>query len=895
MSSSGAALDKKGSHQQQQKQQQKLPPRPLPPSSLTAAAAAAALEKKEKQQEAPFKKSNQPNAARAEGAKTNPPLSSGTTGNATGATGAAAKSPSPRPSSDSKTDSKKAASAASTLGIVKDPPTDEQKDKKDSHSNGKDLSKQEPRSNNGSNNLAEAAAAGATTNSKEEGRKRQQQEQQQIATIRRRRSKRVLEQDPIIAPGYGTRKDILRLTHELNWGNNDENNDNTNTTTLPDEVVEEIMKARGRGIRSSSRQREQQESAAAAVAATATPVSSAWADFMKEEGVLSGGGGGNKKDDGDKESDSSPNRSSKRKANPNDDEDNDQDNDNHDAKMAASGDTATGGDSDARHYVLPVEWEEMEVASSSKKKKPRATTSAQDSTAGGVLLQAGTLDANIVGRSKSSGSKSQKQQQQQAAAAFHCPIPTRILFPSNPIQILHVFTSCNAVHSFALATNGITYGWGRNECSQLGPLRNVAGGEQDNNKDDDDNNNDHEQDEEEDDDDNKKSSKKKSSKKKKTSTKEKDAAAAAASAGFPKNVYTPTEIDLPAPLRMAALGKSHSLFLLQDNTLFAVGANKSGQCSVKNYQEIVPTLRKCVLPDNVVLAQIACGEDFSMAISTAGHLYSCGSSQYGQLGTGETGEYFVTANKLAFTNVNVFERRTTFCHAPNEKLHTNSEVAKVVPIPNGRDILFQQVACGKHHTLLVEANTSSSSERPRVFSFGCGDYGCLGHGVQKDEYLPRMIGLFAKLPLGQVSEDSSFKVSAGAHCSLLQTPSGHVYYWGKHRSVGEAAMRPQLVDALANNQHVVTHCTAGGQTVVCSTSLGQTVAWGQGPHGELGLGKAKSSAKPTFVDSLNGIQVLDMAAGYGHTLFVVEKGAAGVAKLPQVDEDDLELLAGVAN
>mmetsp|Transcript_1004 Transcript_1004/g.1315 ORF Transcript_1004/g.1315 Transcript_1004/m.1315 type:complete len:128 (+) Transcript_1004:333-716(+) len=123
---------------------------------------------------------------------------------------------------------------------------------------------------------------------------------------------------------------------------------------------------------------------------------------------------------------------------------------------------------------------------------------------------------------------------------------------------------------------------------------------------------------------------------------------------------------------------------------------------------------------------------------------------------------------------------------------------------------------------------------------------------------------------------------------------GHVYYWGKHKSAGEAVMRPQMVDVLANNQHMVTQMAAGGQTVICSTSLAQTVAWGQGPHGELGLGKPKSSSKPTFVESLNGVHVVDVAAGYGHTLFVVrnveEEDRKAVDELLQVEEEDLEEL-----
>ena len=291
------------------------------------------------------------------------------------------------------------------------------------------------------------------------------------------------------------------------------------------------------------------------------------------------------------------------------------------------------------------------------------------------------------------------------------------------------------------------------------------------------------------------------------------------------------------------------------------------------------------------LPQVACGEDFSVALSSEGHVYTTGSAEFGQLGNGQTGESLIAANKIVFANCNVFTRRSTFCHAPAEKLYVNNDKAKVVPIV-GEDIRIQAIACGKHHALAVEAD--SPEMKPRVFSWGCGNYGCLGHGLQADEYYPRNIGSLFQVPTG----GGGVKVSAGAHCSLLQCGNGHVYYWGKHRSVGEAVMRPQVVDALANNGHVVTHCSAGGQTVVCTTSTSQTVAWGQGPHGELGIGAAKSSAKPTFVDALDGILLSGLACGYGHTLFVARNRSKdeveAVQKLEQVTEDDVEELVEAA-
>lgn len=82
--------------------------------------------------------------------------------------------------------------------------------------------------------------------------------------------------------------------------------------------------------------------------------------------------------------------------------------------------------------------------------------------------------------------------------------------------------------------------------------------------------------------------------------------------------------------------------------------------------------------------------------------------------------------------------------------------------------------------------------------------------------------------------------------------------------------------------------------MVVATKAGQCIAWGQGPHGELGLGEKKSSAKPTFVESLDGKMVKDLACGYGHTIFVVDENDA--KKLPELDtvaaEDLIDRLEG---
>ena len=415
--------------------------------------------------------------------------------------------------------------------------------------------------------------------------------------------------------------------------------------------------------------------------------------------------------------------------------------------------------------------------------------------------------------------------------AYDLAIPS-ILLPT--ILFTKVFTSCNACHMMAVDTLGNAYGWGRNELKQL-------------------------------------------------------------SDALPTVVAGPTLLEGISEVVDAAMGKSHTIALDSSHTLYAVGSNKVGQCGVKTSIETIPHWRKCIVPAGVKPMQVSCGEVLSVFISDQGDLYTTGSSEFGQLGNGDTGEYIQTAGKSSFANCNIFTLRSTFCHVPGEKLHGSAASSdKAVQMP-GEEIKLAHVACGKAHVIAVECQ--SKNHAPRVFSWGCGNYGSLGHGAQKDEHFPRLVG---NLSVGNLLKSNPpIKAIAGATCSMVLTQQGHVHYWGKHRSVGEAMMRPTLLAELANNGHVVTQVAAGAQTVVCSTKNAATVAWGQGPHGELGLEGKKSSAKPQFIATLDKCLVMGLACGYGSTLFIVQQGdkddAAAIKQIPVVCDSVIGDLAASKN
>lgn len=230
-----------------------------------------------------------------------------------------------------------------------------------------------------------------------------------------------IEEDPIIAPGYGRQTDLERLTAALN---------RESAVQLPVTAVEALMKAKGRGIRSSARTAETPSgrgTSGSAAAAAATPVSSAWADFMKEEGVNLNSGAAA----------ASAGTSQK----------NDQD-----EKKPAAVAEKTGTAAESRDY-LALPWDSKEPAN----KKARGPSSDE----GGYLVQAGTLDASIVGRGKLSAADF-------AAHSYHLARPTVLKLPT---LISKVFSAGHSVHAICLDANGQVYGWGRNEGQQLGISR----------------------------------------------------------------------------------------------------------------------------------------------------------------------------------------------------------------------------------------------------------------------------------------------------------------------------------------------------------------------------------------------------------------------------------------
>lgn len=169
------------------------------------------------------------------------------------------------------------------------------------------------------------------------------------------------------------------------------------------------------------------------------------------------------------------------------------------------------------------------------------------------------------------------------------------------------------------------------------------------------------------------------------------------------------------------------------------------------------------------------------------------------------------------------------------------------------------IAAGTAHVLAVDTEGW-------LWSWGCGNYGVLGHKVQQDEMRPRRVESFG----GRLLVLPNTPLAAGTTSSFAVAAGPQLYAWGKLKVNGDCSTSPaQLTDLSGWN---VRHMSCGPGTFAVAAD-NSAIAWGAAIAGELGQGASgkKSSANPVKVDALDGAHCLQTAAGVGFTAFLLRE------------------------
>ncbi|XP_063233987.1 probable E3 ubiquitin-protein ligase HERC1 isoform X2 [Bacillus rossius redtenbacheri] len=261
-----------------------------------------------------------------------------------------------------------------------------------------------------------------------------------------------------------------------------------------------------------------------------------------------------------------------------------------------------------------------------------------------------------------------------------------------------------------------------------------------------------------------------------------------------------------------------------DCEVYVCGSNSSHQVAEESQEKIlVPRLARAF--SNV--QQVEAGQYCTFVIHGDGSLSACGKGSYGRLGLGDSN------NQAQPKRVPV------------------SGVVKKVSSSKGSD----------GHTLALTAEG-------KVYSWGDGDYGKLGHGNSTTQKQPRLVG-------GALSRKEVKFVYAGYRHSAAITNEGELYTWGEgeHGRLGHGDYNGRNTPTLVRDLAGVGSVACGSAHTIALSEDGKTVwSFGSGDNGKLGHGDTLKVSRPKVVEALQGTTVRKVAAGSQFSLALTSGG-----------------------
>jgi len=318
-----------------------------------------------------------------------------------------------------------------------------------------------------------------------------------------------------------------------------------------------------------------------------------------------------------------------------------------------------------------------------------------------------------------------------------------------------------------------------------------------------------------------------------------------------------------------ATGKSHTLFLTSCGKVLAAGSNEQGQCGQGRKTGNLETPKLVVHDGAADIVSVACGAEFSVMLDKEGKVWTFGHPENGTLGHNDDGKFMQKANKVEFRceysplQVKVWVEKDT-----------KDKTVTPQPVPN-----IVKISCGPNHTVAITSEN-------KVYSWGFGGYGRLGHSETADELVPRLIKY-----LDGKNRGLKDVICGGSFNLGISEIPGMVNMWGIYTPSKEANMYPKPIQDLSGWNVRSIACNTKGWMAAADDAV---IASMPSPcSGELGTGeKKKSSAQPCIVDTLDGCYVLRLGAGPAHSLYIVRNQTdaekAKLNKFPLLDQSDME-------
>ena len=345
--------------------------------------------------------------------------------------------------------------------------------------------------------------------------------------------------------------------------------------------------------------------------------------------------------------------------------------------------------------------------------------------------------------------------------------------------------------------------------------------------------------------------------------------------------FTVTNMD---GVSQVIAGVSHSIFLMEDGTVKALGRNYYGQLGVEtNVGTNTPILTPTVIPGLLNVKRVVTGNHHTIALLEDGTVKAFGLNRTGQLGTitnnGNTNAnptpttipgLFGVKNIVAGSNhaLALMEDGTLKSFGSNYNgqlgIAANSGTTNPNPTPTTISGLFgvRDVVAGQNHTIaLMEDGT--------VIAFGHNEYGQLGIATNSGTTKPNP----TPTTISGLSGVKEIATRGGHTLALLGDGTVMAFGYNNYGQLGTIINNgttndnptPTIVPGLSDVNNVV----AGYGHSIAILSDGTVKTFGYNLYGQLGIGSYNTQSTPTDVPELFGAKSI---SAYNHNLALMNDG-----------------------
>ncbi|XP_047145857.1 probable E3 ubiquitin-protein ligase HERC4 isoform X1 [Hydra vulgaris] len=227
-----------------------------------------------------------------------------------------------------------------------------------------------------------------------------------------------------------------------------------------------------------------------------------------------------------------------------------------------------------------------------------------------------------------------------------------------------------------------------------------------------------------------------------------------------ENTEVPERITCLATIITGSCGDGFSILLNERGQVYSFGKNHNGQLGQSHEIQVSSVPR--VIGELPIIRQVSCGKQHTLALSADGHVFSWGSNEFGQVGINSKFHKYVSPQLVRdLSNCPIIQicagghhslaltiSGTIFAWGKNSfgQLGLGDQQDRLFPTKiqsmNGKHVRY--ISCGEEHSVLL---TSAG----RVYTFGCGSSGQLGHNEFEDQFIPKMVVDLMGTPVTQIA------------------------------------------------------------------------------------------------------------------------------------------------